>query len=180
MRKILSAHDVASVLVWGETAEGNDYLTRAKALIPIIQEHGAAALLRGELQFVARADADGFHSDTTAEDLKIAATQFAKQRIIGAAKLKERHDAMVAGETGVDYVFFGDPRFETPHDLLAERCEWWQSLFSVPCVAYAEDTAQAIALAQAGADFIAPGKYLWAEPDPLQTLAILEIEFSKL
>lgn len=164
------AGDVASVLIWGEAADPRATLGRAKSLVPIVQEAGAAALLCGDAQLVARAGADGFHCDGDAEDLKAALDRLQPERIVGAANLRSRHDAMVAGEAGADYVFFGNL---TPGEargnaleLLIERAEWWQPIFETPCVVHAPSLDAVGPLALAGADFIALRDPLWSAADP--------------
>jgi thiamine-phosphate pyrophosphorylase len=134
-------------------------LALAKRLIPMIQEAGAAALLTGDTQIVGRAGADGFHSEGTAEDLAQTIEDLQPARIVGAANLRSRHDAMEAGEVGADYVFFGNL---TPgetrgnaDDLLLDRAGWWQPIFETPCVVLATRADMVATLGTAGADFVA-------------------------
>jgi hypothetical protein len=56
-------------------------------------------------------------------------------RILGVGGLVTRHDAMVAGEAGADYVLFGEPdaKGERPSaDAICERLDWWAELFEPP------------------------------------------------
>jgi thiamine-phosphate pyrophosphorylase len=73
---------------------------------------------------------------------------------------RSRHEAMVAGEGGADYVAFGIPaNVEDREKAHRRRCEltaWWSEIFEVPVVAFDVATAEeAGQLASAGADFIA-------------------------
>jgi thiamine-phosphate pyrophosphorylase len=52
-----------------------------------------------------------------------------------------------------------------------ERVEWWSEVFEIPCVGYAGDAEEAAALAQAGADFVALGDFVWN--DARATAALL-------
>ena len=75
---------------------------------------------------------------------------------------------MQAGELGVDYVMFGeaDEEGETPTpELVAEFASWWAEIFEVPCVALAETEAAVATLAATGAEFVALGEWVFAEPD---------------
>ena len=97
-----------------------------------------------------------------------AALAFLKpDRIAGAGGLQSRHDAMLAAETGADYVMFGDPaaaRRRAPFDEALERLSWWAELFEIACVGYAASRDEIAPLAQTGADFIALGEWIWTEP----------------
>ena len=58
-----------------------------------------------------RGGADGVHlPGRDMGPLKRALTALKPERIVGAGDVRSRHDAMQAGETGVDYVMFGEPR----------------------------------------------------------------------
>jgi thiamine-phosphate pyrophosphorylase len=93
-------------------------------------------------------------------------------RIAGAGGLKTRHDAMIAGESGSDYVMFGepDPTGRRPaFSAILDRVAWWAELFELPCVGYAGSFAEIEPLAVAGADFVALGDFVWAT-DPAEAL----------
>jgi thiamine-phosphate pyrophosphorylase len=75
---------------------------------------------------------------------------------------------MLAGETGADYVMFGehDRRGNLPpREAVLERVRWWADLVEVPCIGYAASADDVRPLAQAGADFVALGDWLWTHPD---------------
>jgi thiamine-phosphate pyrophosphorylase len=166
------AGEAASVLIWSDGPDARRTLDRAKPLVAAAQAAGAAALMRGDAQLVARAGADGFHADGSEADLRAALDALRPERIVGAGNLRSRHDAMTAGEAGADYVFFGRPEpGETRGnalDLLVERAAWWQEIFETPCVVFAPALGDVAEIARAGADFVALGAALWAEPDPVE------------
>ncbi len=88
-------------------------------------------------------------------------------RIAGAGGLRSRHDAMLAGESGADYVMFGEPDRRgrrLPFDELEERLLWWAELLEMPCVGYADHPDEVAPLARTGADFVALGEWIWTEP----------------
>jgi len=47
---------------------------------------------------------------------------------------------------------------------LQERLAWWQEVFETPCVAFAGASDEVHVLALAGADFVALGDWIWADP----------------
>ena len=73
---------------------------------------------------------------------------------------------MDAGEAGVDYVMFGEPRPDgslPPLPAVIERASWWAEIFETPCIAYAPDAESVPALVETGAEFLALGAWLFAE-----------------
>jgi thiamine-phosphate pyrophosphorylase len=160
---VLDGIDVAAVLVRLAPSDPRGMTDYAKALVPPIQRAGAAALLDGHPELVARAGADGAHVTGVAA-LAEALPALKPDRIAGVGGLATRHDAMVAGETGTDYVLFGeadaDGRRPTT-DAIAERLQWWAELFELPCVGVAASLAEAAVFAGAGADFVLVGDMIW-------------------
>ena len=159
----LNAADIAAVLL--RLAEGDQraLTQRVKALRILIQSNGAALLLDGHPDLVMPAEADGAHL-TGFEPFKAAAPTLKPARIAGCGGLGSRHDAMLAGESGADYVMFGEPDAagrRPAFDAVVERVAWWTEIFEIPCVAYAASLDEAEALARAGADFVAVGEAVW-------------------
>src|SRR5690349_5918036 len=58
---LLAAADVAAVLLRLKPSDPRGMISRIKALAPAVQERGAALLVDGNLDLVARAGADGAH-----------------------------------------------------------------------------------------------------------------------
>jgi thiamine-phosphate pyrophosphorylase len=141
-------------------------ISRVKALAPAIQNSGAALLLDGQVELVARGGADGAHLTGIAA-MEDALPSLKPDRIVGVGGLVTRHDSMTAGELGADYVLFGEPdaRGQRPStEAVAERLEWWAELFEPPCVGFAASCDEAREFATAGADFVLVGDFMWADP----------------
>jgi thiamine-phosphate pyrophosphorylase len=132
----------------------------------VAQSTGAALVLDGHSDIAARAGADGAHLTGIAaftasvESLKPA-------RIAGCGGLTTRDDAMAAGESGADYVMFGEPKpdgYRPAFEAIIERIEWWSELFTIPCIGFAAALHEIHPLVRAGADFIAIGGSIWDDP----------------
>ena len=139
MAQSLAAADVAAVLLRLPDAGPEQQINHVRALAPAVQDQGVALLLDGHPHLVASAGADGAHLDSV-DALKAALAQLKPERIAGCGGLASRHDAMVAGEAGADYVMFGEPGKdgERPSfDAISERIAWWAELFEIPCVGFA-------------------------------------------
>jgi len=161
----LSAADPAAILVRLADADEGTLIKRAKAICTIAQARGAAALLDGRADLVARAGADGAHL-TGIDDFTDALESLKPERIAGAGGLQSRHDAMTAAEAGADYVMFGEPDEHGTRPSFAaieERVAWWAEVFEAPCVAYAASLDEIAPLVAADADFIILGDWLWSD-----------------
>ena len=174
---LLAAADVAAVLVRLKPTDQRTMISRVKALAPAIQASGAAVLLEGHVELVARAGADGAHLTGIAA-MEDALPSLKPDRIAGVGGLATRHDSMAAGELGADYVLFGEPdaRAQRPSvEAIAERLQWWAELFEPPCVGFAVSRDEAAEFAAAGADFILVGDFIWADPRGAEA-ALIEVE----
>jgi thiamine-phosphate pyrophosphorylase len=155
----LGAADVAAVLLRLPATDDRTLINRIKALTGIVQDRGVALLLEGHPEIAAHAGADGAHL-TGIADFQAALAMLKPAKIAGCGGLESRHDAMVAAETGADYVMFGEPDLNGKRlslENLVERITWWAEVFESPCVAYAGAFDEVEMLAAAGADFVAVG-----------------------
>jgi len=163
---LLAGADVAAVLLRLRETDQKTMISRIKALASAVQDSGAALLLDGHVELVARAGADGAHLNGIAA-MEDAMPSLKPDRIAGVGGLATRHDSMAAGEAGADYVLFGEPdaKGQRPSvEAIAERLQWWEELFEPPCVGFAVSRDEAIEFAAAGADFILVGDFIWADP----------------
>ena len=163
---LLAQADVAAVLLRLETTDQRTMISRIKTLAPVIQDSGAALLLDGHVELVARAGADGAHL-TGIEAMEDALPTLKPDRIAGVGGLTTRHDSMAAGEAGADYVLFGEPDASGQRpsvEAIAERLQWWAELFEPPCVGFAASRQEIGEFAAAGADFVLVGDFIWADP----------------
>jgi thiamine-phosphate pyrophosphorylase len=163
----LAAGDVAAVLLRLADGDGDErtQIEHAKTITAAAQRRDVAVLIDGHAGIAARAGADGAH--ISGIEAFVAALPLLKpDRIAGAGGLHSRHDAMLAAESGADYVMFGEPDHRgrrLPFDDLEERLQWWAELFEIPCVGYADHPDEVTALARTGADFVALGEWIWTE-----------------
>ncbi len=159
----LSGGDVAAVLLSTTGQEDSHNVLRAliDALRPAAQEAGAAFLLEGYAELAGETGCDGAQIPSGKQSLKRARDLLPEGAILGAACGQSRHEAMVAGEMGVDYVAFGRGGFD-PHPADPDLLEWWQEMMLVPSVALgATSLAEAEAQAEEGADFVLLCSAVW-------------------
>jgi thiamine-phosphate pyrophosphorylase len=165
LAEALEAADIAAVLLRLPQTDERGRVNHAKALAPTVQDKGAALLLDGDADLAVRAGADGAHLGGV-EALTVALPTLKPAHIAGCGRLATRHDAMLAGEAGADYVMFGEPDasgHRPSFDAVAERVAWWAELFEIPCVGFAASLDEVKPLAVAGADFVAVGDCIFAD-----------------
>lgn len=156
----LRAGDVAAVVLAG----GGQ---RLKALVQAAQVEGTAALvladaLAGDAVWPTPAKADGLHLVGDAEEAREALLARPEGATVGVAAA-DRHDAMMLGESGADYLWFGD--VEALDEEAVILAAWWQGLFEVPCViAGPDDEAMLTAMIASRAEFVATNVFHSADP----------------
>lgn len=173
LREALGAADIAAVLARLAPADERSLINQVKALARIVQEKDVALIVDGHPEIVARSGADGAHL-TGVEEFQDHVGSLKPDRIAGIGGLQTRHDAMRAAERGADYVMFGEPdeNGERPSfEAVCERVNWWSEVFQTPCVGYAGDLDEIAALVKAGADFVAVGDFIFADPRAM-TMAV--------
>ena len=166
---------VACVLLRFATSIGRE--DRA-TLVRAVQAKGVAALVSGEAREAARLGADGVHLAGIDDDLYEALRALKPDGIVGVGRLGSRDDAMTVGDSGADYLLFGEPR---PDGFLPallttlDTVRWWADIFNVPCVAYASRFDDVWPLVEAGAEFIALGDAVWSDArGPAAAIASLD------
>lgn len=161
---LLAEADIAAVLLRLKPSDPRTLISRIKVLAPIVQDKGAALLLDGHVDLVARGGADGAHLSSI-KALEEALPTLKPDRIAGVGGLATRHDSMTAGELGADYVLFGEPdeQGQRPSvEAIADRLQWWDQLFELPSVGFASAPEEVGPFTAAGADFILAGDFIWS------------------
>jgi len=150
-----------------------------RPLVELAQKRDVAALVANDAQLARTLRADGVHLEWS----KDIAARYAEAReilgnryIVGVDAGRSRHEAMSLAEAGADYIAFGIPPHVEDRAAAGERrrelVAWWSEIFEIPCVAFDVETPEeAIALAAAGADFVAMAGDAIAAPDAAAGLA---------
>ena len=163
-----SAADIAAIILRLAPADDAEQIKRIRDVVVALPPTGPIVMIDGHLKLIAKTAADGVHLHGS-QLISAARSALRDERTIGAGRLQSRHDAMIAGESGADYVLFGEPDADGRRPglpALIERLEWWSELFVIPCIAYAGRLDEIDPLAGAGADFIALGEEaVWRAPE---------------
>src|SRR5712672_741882 len=105
--ELLAAADVAAVLLRLKPTDQRTMISRIKALAPVVQDGGAALLLDGHVELVARGGADGAHLNGIAA-MEDALPSLKPDRIAGVGGLATRDEASEFAAAGADFVLVGD------------------------------------------------------------------------
>lgn len=169
LKEALAGGDVASFQLRLKNVSDDEIRRAADVLRPVVQAHGTAFILNDRPDLAVELGCDGVHVGQ--EDASYAEARAALPNgIVGVTCHDSRHLAMEAGEAGADYVAFGaffptqtkEPKTQADIELL----RWWGETMVVPCVAIGGITvANAPALVEAGADFLAVAAGVWEHPD---------------
>lgn len=135
-----------------------------------------AVVLREHASLAMRLGLDGVHWTGAPSEIRRLRADLGADAILGAACGTSRHDAMIAGELGADYVTFAPAGADPLSDARAERglFGWWSEMIEVPVVAEGALTAEVIADLAPVVDWFAVGPEVWAAPEPLTALRALQ------
>lgn len=173
LMQAMAGGDLAAVLLRLSAGDDRSRIERVKRLAGPVQANNVALVVEDNALVAARGGADGVHLTGGPAAVAEARSSLKSERIIGIGGLRARHDAMDAGEAGVDYVMFGEPRPDgslPPLAAVVERAGWWAEIFETPCVAYAPDAESIPALVETGAEFVALGAWAFEEGQDIRAL----------
>jgi thiamine-phosphate pyrophosphorylase len=170
LREAFAGGDIASFQLRLKDLEDDAIRRAADLLRPVVQAHGAAFILNDRPDLAAELGCDGVHVGQEDASYTEARAVMGPSRIVGVTCHNSRHLAVEAAEAGADYVAFGaffptrtkEPKTQAEIELL----NWWSDVMVVPAVAIGGITvANAPALIEAGADFLAVSAGIWEHPE---------------
>ncbi|MEO0607961.1 MAG: thiamine phosphate synthase [Pseudomonadota bacterium] len=142
----------------------------AQAVNRICTAENIALFINDSPQLARALQVDGVHLGLNDMDIGEARDLVGPDMIIGATCKNSRHQAMIAGEAGADYVAFGafyptqTKADTTPAD--PGILTWCQMFLTLPCVAIGGiKLDNAAPLIAAGADFLAVSSGVWDHHD---------------
>ena len=179
----LAATPIACVRLDLGPAEEEDWIRAANHVIGPCHEHDVALVVTDHYRLVDALDLDGVHLSAAAQTpLREVRNALGDDRIVGAFAGNSRHQGMVLGEAGADYVSFG-PIGDTGALGADARAgddifEWWAEMIETPSVAEGGVSVEDAARLSQHADFVTPDWRIWN--DPGQVAAVLRAYASAL
>lgn len=168
VRDALKGGDVASVIIPQRNLDEHTFQNIAEALVPIIQQADAAAIICGDTRILGRTRADGLHVLGAVEELDTNLEKFSPQYIVGGGSAKDRHTALSIGDVQPDYIFFGkldgDIKPE-PHPKNLALGAWWAEFVEIPCITMGGNQIDSVlTVADAMCDFVALNQAIFSDP----------------
>jgi thiamine-phosphate pyrophosphorylase len=165
----LDAGDIACLQIRLKGLDDDAIARVVDVLRPPAQRRGVAVLLNDRPDLAFETGCDGVHVGQSDASYKEARQAVGPEGIVGVTCHDSRHLAMEAGEAGADYVAFGaffpTETKDAPTRAGIEILEWWNGLFTIPCVAIGGITVENCRpLVSAGADFLAVSAGVWNHP----------------
>jgi len=138
-----SGTTISAVLLVQGSLNSVEYEKLAKTALPIAQKNNCALLLDNCPNLAKKIGADGVHITDDIKILKQVIKELKPDMIVGAGNIFSKDDAMIKGESGVDYIFFGEleksQNTQTQNIKTNELAMWWSKTFEVPAVFYDRD-----------------------------------------
>ncbi len=156
------AADVAAVLVPAEAEREVPSAVLVRTVIETVQPMGVAVLVENAVSLVRELGADGVHVTRGPREVERVRRLLGREAIVGAICEKGRHEAMLLGEAGIDYLAIDQRREAAGENLLA----WWAEMFVIPVVAFAPVASDEVPeLVRLRPDFIRPDDAMWHSPE---------------
>lgn len=180
LAKVLDSTEIACVRLALSTRD-EDRISRAADVVrETCHSRDVAIVISEHLMLAERLGLDGVHLTDGSRLVRKTRKDLGDDAIVGAFCAASRHDGMIAGEMGADYVSFG-PVGNTPlgdgsvaeHDLF----EWWSQMIEVPVVAEGALNSETIRKLSPVTDFFGIGDEIWNTEDPAATLGDLRAAF---
>ena len=169
LAEALDAGDVAAVQLRLKDVPDAAVIRAIEMLRPVVQDRGVAFILNDRPDLARQHGCDGAH--VGADDMEAArARKLLGDLQLGISCYDSRDAAMLAGESGADYVafgaFFASGTKQTDVRAEPDLLEWWSEVMELPVVAIGGITpGNCAGLVRAGADFLAVVSAVWDHPD---------------
>lgn len=141
-------------------------LQASETLLPIAHKYNVPFLINDRPDLALQAGADGVHLGQDDMSYENARSILGSKSIIGISCQNNRHNAMLAADSGADYVAFGAFYNSSTKDNTQisdlDTLEWWQTLMKTPCVAIGGITHDNVLPLLPHADFIAVSHSVWS------------------
>jgi thiamine-phosphate pyrophosphorylase len=144
----------------------NEIIENGKKLLEICRKYQTSFILNDRLDLALKIGANGVHLGSDDGAVLEARKNSPQNFIIGSSCYDSKHNAMVAGEQGADYISFGtffpSKTKNSSGKPTTEILEWCRDYINIPSVAIGGITADNCdILIKAGADFLAVISYVW-------------------
>ncbi|WP_455465927.1 thiamine phosphate synthase [Bartonella sp. B39] len=178
LQKILQKKFFACVILYDSRNDDVFLQKQAQLYAQDIQNKDIALLVAGESRIAERIKADGFHIEGDLNALEHLKNPKREQKIIGYGNIRDRHSAMLSGEAGVNYLFFGKlgaDKKPQPHPRNLQLAGWWAEIMEIPAVVQAgSDVATFDEVLKTACEFIAVEEIIFRNDNPLMIIEMMK------
>ncbi len=149
-------------------------IKRGDCLRMIGHHHDIAVMIEGHATIALEIGLDGVHLNApNPNKLRAVKKHLPKEAIFGVSVGASRHEGLVLGEIGVDYVCFGPLADRGLDEAIADLdiFEWWSEMIEVPLIAEGGLESETLDKIKAHVDFVAFGAEIFGADDPLKALS---------
>ncbi len=176
LARALDAAPIACVRVALASTDADHVARVADALRETSHARDVAIVIEAHMGLVERLGLDGVHLTDSARSVRKVRETLGADAIVGTHCGTSRHDGLIAGEIGADYVSFG-PIGDTglgdgtvaDHELF----EWWSEVVELPVVAEGALTPALVREFAPITDWFAFRDEIWSAEDPVKALNAL-------
>ena len=174
--RVLDAVDVACVRLDLASRDEDDLSRAGDALREVCHARDVAIVMSDHQVLVERLGLDGVHLSDAGRSVRGARKALGPDAIVGSFCAGSRHDGLIAGEAGADYVSFGPIGTSGLGDgqqAELDLFQWWSEVIEVPIVAEGGLDADHIRRFAPFTDFFGIGDEIWRTDDPVAALGDL-------
>lgn len=176
LARCLDAVEIACLRIDLATRDEDEIARAADAVREVAHARDIATVIADHVLLVERHGLDGVHFSDGSRHVRQARKALGADAIVGAFCGASRHDGMLAGEAGADYVTFGPVGASNLGDGTVAESDlfaWWSEMIEVPVVAEGGFDADLVRALSPVADFLSFGEEIWRSDDPAAALAAL-------
>jgi len=181
LRRVLDTVEIACVRLNLASHDEDTVSRAADALREVTHERDIALVITDHLMLVQRLGLDGVHLSDASRSVRAARKELGADPIVGSFCATSRHDGLIAGEAGADYISFGPVAATALGDgsvAETELFQWWSEVVEVPVVAEGGLTDDIVRTLSPFTDFFGIGDEIWDQPDPAAALKALVSAFA--
>ncbi|HBM60246.1 thiamine phosphate synthase [Salipiger marinus] len=176
LARVLDSTDFACLRLSLATRDEDRLLRAADAVREVAHRFDVALVIDTHVVLAQRLGLDGVHLTDGSRSVRVARKELGPDAIVGAFCGTSRHDGMVAGEAGADYVALGPVGSVALGDgskVEFDVFEWWSQVIELPVVAEGGLTPELVTQLAPVTDFFGIGEEIWSAEDPVAALALL-------
>lgn len=176
LARVLDTHAVACIRL-DMAGRDEDRIGRAAdALREVAHARDVAIVISEHVMLSERLGLDGVHLPDASRSVRAARKELGPDAIVGSFCGTSRHDGLIAGEAGADYVSFGPVQGTTlgAGEIVDPGLfQWWSEMIEVPVVAEGGLTPDLVRNLAPYTDFFGIGAEIWNHDDPVAELGRL-------